>query len=117
MSDSGMSLAEEVHISEADVRDLNTVADRYFAAVVEGDVDVLALLLAQDARIWHNVDNHGSSRQENLDAFQAARGFIRDLRYEEVRRSFLPGAFLQQHVIRGRHDNGEEVRCPAIMKI
>ncbi|HEY2833502.1 MAG TPA: hypothetical protein VGJ14_13830 [Sporichthyaceae bacterium] len=42
-----------------------------------------------------------------------SRGF----RFEEVRRTFLPGAFVQQHVIRGRGEAGNEINCPAILKV
>src|SRR5260221_11914360 len=97
-----------VQVSEAEVQELNDVADRYFGAVVDGDIDAVASLYADDFRIWHNVDNHESSRQENLDAFRAALGFIHDVRYEEVRRLFLPGIVLEQHVVRGHDGNGNE---------
>lgn len=34
-----------------------------------------------------------------------------------MRRYFVPGAFYQQHVIRGQQPDGSEIRCPAILKV
>jgi hypothetical protein len=42
---------------------------------------------------------------------------VENFRFEEVRRSYLPGAVLQQHVIRGRDEAGNEINCPAILKV
>jgi ketosteroid isomerase-like protein len=106
-----------VHLTEKEVHALNSVADRYFAAVVDGDFEVLAALYADDFRIWHNADDHESTGHENLAAFRATRGFIHDLRYEEVRRTFVPGVVFEQHVVRGHDGNGTEIHCPAILKV
>lgn len=110
-------MAQPVHLDEVEMRALDAIADRYFGAVEEGDVDAVASIYAPDARIWHNVNDYESSREESLDAFRTARPSIRELRYENVRRAYLPGALIQQHVIRGRDGEGTEIRCPAILKL
>ena len=109
-------MAGVVHIDEAEARELNQVADRFFSAVEKGDVDGLREIYSPDARIWHNFDDYASTRDENLGVLRWVSNHIDDFRFEEVRRSFVPGAFLQQHVIRGRDEAGSEINCPAILK-
>ena len=110
-------MAGMVHIDEADVRELDQVADRFFTAVEKGDVDEVREIYSPDARIWHNVDDYASTRDENLGVLRWVANHIDGFRFEEVRRWFLPGAFVQQHVIRGRDVAGNEVTCPAILKV
>ena len=55
--------------------------------------------------------------EQHLDVLRWVSGHVAELRLENVRRSFLPGAFLQQHVMKGRDANGNELSCPGIMKV
>ena len=42
------------------------LADRFFAAIETGDVDVLRELYHPDAEIWHNTDGVAQRRDDNL---------------------------------------------------
>ena len=83
----------------------------------KGDVDAVKEIYSPDARIWHNFDNYASTRDENLGVLKWVGNHVENFRFEEVRRAYLPGAFLQQHVIRGRDEAGNEINCPAILKV
>lgn len=107
----------EIHVDVDEVAELDDVATRFFAAVEAGDVDTVGKIYAADARIWHNFDNYASTREENLEVLSWVSKNVTGFRFEEVRRTFLPGAFLQQHVIRGTGADGKEINCPAILKV
>lgn len=110
-------MAQGVNIDANQIEALNRVADRFFGAVEKGDVDTVKEIYSPDARIWHNFDNYASTREENLGVLKWVSHHVDGFRFEEVRRSYLPGAFLQQHVIRGRDEAGNEINCPAILKV
>jgi hypothetical protein len=110
-------MAQGVNIDAKQVEALDRVADRFFGAVEKGDVDTVKEIYSPDARIWHNFDNYASTREENLGVLKWVGNHVEGFRFEEVRRYYLPGAFLQQHVIRGRDEAGNEINCPAILKV
>ena len=110
-------MAQGVNIDANQIEALNRIADRFFGAVEKGDVDTVKEIYSPDARIWHNFDNYASTREENLGVLKWVGNHVDGFRFEEVRRSYLPGAFLQQHVIRGRDEAGNEINCPAILKV
>lgn len=110
-------MTQAVHIDEAEARAIDDVAERFFTAVEKGDVDAVREIYAPDARIWHNFDDYASTRDENLGVLRWVSNHVEGFRFEEVRRAYLPGAFLQQHVIRGRDEAGNEINCPAILKV
>ena len=110
-------MAQGVNIDANQIEALNRVADRFFGAVEKGDVETVKEIYSPDARIWHNFDNYASTREENLGVLKWVGNHVENFRFEEVRRSYLPGAFLQQHVIRGRDEAGNEINCPAILKV
>ena len=110
-------MAQAVHVDEAEAKALDDVAEHFFAAVEKGDIETVRDIYSPEARIWHNFDNYASTREENLGVLRWVTKHIDSFRFEEVRRTFLPGAFLQQHVIRGRDEEGNEIHCPAILKV
>ena len=110
-------MAQGVNIDANQIEALNRIADRFFGAVEKGDVETVKEIYSPDARIWHNFDNYASTREENLGVLKWVGNHVENFRFEEVRRSYLPGAFLQQHVIRGKDEAGNEINCPAILKV
>lgn len=102
---------------EIEIKALDDVADRFFAAVEAGDIDGVKEIYSPDARIWHNFDDYASTREENLQVLGWVTANVSGFRFEEVRRCYVPGAFIQQHVIRGQKADGSEIRCPAILKV
>ncbi|MGH8998508.1 MAG: nuclear transport factor 2 family protein [Acidimicrobiia bacterium] len=111
-----MAVRESV-VSAAECNELDDIAGRFFAAVERGDVEAVRQIYAPDARIWHNFDNYASTREENLGVLRFVSNHVKGFRFEDVRREFLPGAFLQRHVIRGVDEAGNEIVCPAMLRV
>ncbi|MHA4853418.1 nuclear transport factor 2 family protein [Rhodococcus sp. MSC1_016] len=78
---------------------MNALADRFFAAVSDGDETTLTELYAPDARIWHNDDGREQTVTENLRVLRWLSRTVENLRYEDIRRHELPDGFAQQHVL------------------
>ena len=88
---------------------------RFFAALEDGDIAALREIYAPDAVIWHNDDLIEQPVDENLKVLQGLHRAVSGLHYEIIRRVPAPDGVLQQHVLRGRLDNGAEVELHAAM--
>ena len=93
------------------------LGERFFAALMAGDTAAIAELYAPDATIWHNYDNQDQDRDANLVTLAWVIRHVKDLRYEEIRRSALPDGFVQQHVLRGIAPDGSKLDVPAMMRV
>jgi ketosteroid isomerase-like protein len=93
------------------------LGDRLFTALMAGDTATIAELYAPDATIWHNFDNQDQDREANLATLGWVISHVKDLRYEEIRRSALADGFVQQHVLRGVAPNGSKLDVPAMMRV
>jgi ketosteroid isomerase-like protein len=89
------------------------VADRLFAAVERGDLDAVRAIYAPDAVIWHNNDGVVQTVDENLRVLAWSTSRIAAFRYEDVCRTATAEGFIEQHVLRGRAPNGEELHVAA----
>jgi ketosteroid isomerase-like protein len=89
------------------------VAEALFRAVEAGDVDAVRNLYHPDVRVWHNSDDHGQTRDENLRTLAWLVDHVADRRYEVLRRVPIDGGFLQQHVLHGRLPDGSALRLHA----
>jgi ketosteroid isomerase-like protein len=89
------------------------LADRFFAAVETGDVDVLRELYHPDAEIWHNTDGVAQRRDDNLATLAWMRRHLPDLHYTAIRRAATTDGFVQQHVLVATNRAGRRVEVPA----
>jgi ketosteroid isomerase-like protein len=80
--------------------EIQAVAERFFRAIEEGDLDAVKACYASDAVVWHNF----------------VVGAVANRRYEEVRRVVLDDGFVQQHVLRGDAPGGR-LEMPAMMRV
>lgn len=83
------------------------LAARFFEALEAKDEDAVRACYAPDARIWLNFSPHEQSVDENVAGLAWLAERLSDKKYDVVRREVLPNGFLQQHVLRGRLNNGE----------
>jgi ketosteroid isomerase-like protein len=88
---------------------------RFFAAIEAGDIAAVREIYAPDALIWHNDDLIEQPVEENLKVLQGLHRAVSGLHYEIIRRAPAPDGVLQQHVLRGRLQNGAEVELHAAM--
>lgn len=92
----------------------DTVLDRFFNAILAGDMMAVEAIYAPDAQIWHNTDNAVQDVAANLRTLAWVGRSIRDLRYEAIRRAPLDsGKVLQEHVLRGVAPNGQPLNVVA----
>ncbi len=91
------------------------LADGFFAAIADGDVETLESLLAEDLEVHANFLDTPNDRRTTLAVLRWLHRNVRDLRYDVVRREELPGGYVQQHVLRGIAPDGSELRVPACM--
>jgi ketosteroid isomerase-like protein len=95
--------------SGADVAAMDRLADRFFAAIEQGDMRTLASLYTADAVVWHNTDKREQPQAENVAMLATLSQLFSSLRYANVRRRFFDGGFVQQHDARITARTGE--RC------
>lgn len=98
--------------------DVIALAERFFKAIEDGDVETVRSIYAPDAVIWHNSDPPGEratgqSAAENLEVIANLPQRITNLKYEVFQREATQSGFVQQHVLRGTMLNGEPFVLPA----
>ena len=91
------------------------LCERFFAAVTAGDLDAVREIYAPEAITWHNHDNTEQALDQTLRVLAALPRFIKDFRYEDVRRYAIAEGFVEQHVVRGSTMRGEEIAIPAVV--
>lgn len=94
---------------------MTEISDRFFAAATANDIDALRALYAEEARIWHNWDDHEQDVEENLTSLAGIPQRYDSFGYDDVRTVDLPDGFLRQHDILAERA-GRSVRVPAILR-
>ena len=80
---------------------MRAVAERFFKAIEQADIETVRDCYARDAVIWHNIDGKEKSCDENIVALKSMVARISDRRYEQRRLHVFESGFVQQHVLRG----------------
>jgi uncharacterized protein len=88
---------------------------RFFAALEAGDIDTVRAIYAPDALIWHNDDLIEQPVEENLKVLAGLHKAVSGLHYEVIRRAPADDGVIQQHILRGKLRNGQEVALHAAM--
>ncbi len=91
------------------------LADRFFAAIMTGDLDTVRTLYDVQLEVWHNYDELNQTKEQNLRSLQWFTATLGPLQYVEVQRTVLPDGFWQQHVTELRRD-GVTTRIPAALR-
>ena len=97
--------------------DIDTLADRIFAAIEAGDVEAVRGIYADDVTVWHNFDQVDQTREQNLHTLGWMHAHASGLRYTDVRRLVLDHGFVQQHVLRATARDGTEMAIPAMLNV
>ena len=95
--------------------EIEDLAQRFLAAILNGDVDAVLAIYADDATIWHNFDNVDQTPAENARTMKFLIRTLTNMRYEEIRRNVLPDGYVQQHVLRATGPKGE-LNMPAMLR-
>jgi ketosteroid isomerase-like protein len=89
------------------------LADRFFAAIEQGDVAEVERIYAPDAVIWHNYDRADSTVAENLKVLGGLVRATTDRAYTSRRVLPTPSGFVQQHVLIAHRQDGRRLELPA----
>ncbi len=81
-------------------------AERFIAAIQDGDVDTVRACYRPDASIWHNTDGIEQTVEQNMRVMAWFARTLPDRRYRILRREALPDGFLQQHVLEATLPDG-----------
>ena len=84
--------------------------DRFFAAIVAGDLDAVEGCYADDVEVWHNVTGRSLDKQASIDLLRFWHGAVADMSYEILERHTHDGGAHQRHIVRGRA-KGEDVEA------
>ncbi len=95
--------------------DTNALADRIMRAIEQSDVETITACYAPDACIWHNFDGKEQSVDENLRTIRWIDKRLKNRKYQIVSRHSFDGGYVQQHVLTGTLNNGQDFRMPACL--
>lgn len=91
----------------------HAVADRFVAALENGEVASLLSCYAKDAYIWHNFDEVVMTPAQNAVSVERDLfGNFPTREYLDIRRHILPGGLLQQHVLKLTRADGRSFAWP-----
>lgn len=96
---------------------LDQLAEEFFGAIIDGDLECLAELYDPAAEIWHNITQQTQSREGGLAVLE---GFVRTSsgrRYEVEGREFFADGFVQRHTLRYIADSGDPVSVPVCIVV
>lgn len=83
------------------------IAESFSNAYPDGDYDTLRSIFHPEAVIWHNFDRQEQTVEENL-AMAANVHDVTRFRYDNIRRYYFDGGYVQQHEVRGETQAGVE---------
>ncbi|OBF29380.1 DUF4440 domain-containing protein [Mycobacterium sp. ACS1612] len=87
------------------VANAETIADRLFGAIQNGDVAAVEQLWSPDVVVWKVADRErGKARA--LRVIDWFVGATTERRYEILERKFFDGGFVQQHILHARGHTG-----------
>ena len=75
--------------------------DRFFAAIVAGDLDTVADCYAEDVEVWHNVTRTALDKAGSVGLLRYWTSEVADRSYEIKERSTFDGGAVQRHVVHG----------------
>lgn len=89
--------------------------DAFFPAVERGDINLLRTFYNEDARIWHSRDEIEETVDQNMQLISSFIARVKDRKYEQVRRDFFEGGFVQTHVVTGILEDGSKLAFPVAL--
>src|SRR5581483_12294694 len=100
-----------MRMTDEQIREL---ADRFFRAVEEGDVDVIRQCYDKDIIVWHNNDEVEQTGEQNIALLELTFTRLHNRQYRNRRVNIFPGGFVQQHDLHGVRNDGTKVSMPVV---
>jgi ketosteroid isomerase-like protein len=103
------------HATGLDPDQIGALADRIFAAIESGDAETVAAIWADDVVVWHNTDGLEQDKAANLRVLSWMAANTTQRSYRDIRRTVVPGGFVQQHVLHVEFADGRTGDLPAAL--
>lgn len=101
-------------LPEMETNEKVEILERFFAAIQAADLATVEAIYHPGCVIWHNHDNATQTVAENLPVLAWVSRKIRDVSYDEVRRTpMASGQVVQEHVLHGTAPNGKTLAIAA----
>lgn len=95
---------------------IRAVANRFFNAIEDADIDTMYDTMAPNGVVWHNYDEIVVDREFTKQLLSGLVRRIDNVKYGDRRVIVYPGGFTQMHVMTGtRKHDGVPVRLPAAL--
>ena len=95
---------------EQEIEECRAVADRFFNALLAGNLGELQASCAPGAVLWINLTEQERPLVASLPGFAQLPAEVTGFRMEAVRRRGLLGGFVEQHVLTGTLPDGDVLR-------
>ncbi|SEO82473.1 nuclear transport factor 2 family protein [Trujillonella endophytica] len=91
------------------------VVDRMYDALARGDVAAARACVTDDVVVWHSFDQVPVGHAELLTAWEQLIGGFAERSFVDVRRSPVPGGWVQRHTMVCTTASGDRVAWPLCM--
>jgi ketosteroid isomerase-like protein len=93
------------------------IVDRLFDALARGDVAAALACCTPQARIWHSFDRIAQDRDAAKAGWEAFIAGFPERAFTDVRRSAIPGGFVQQHTMAVKTAAGARIAWPVCLVV
>jgi ketosteroid isomerase-like protein len=108
-------MISDISRTPMDKEDLRSLVCRFFDAAEAGDLETIESLYAEDVIVWHNNDNIGQTKSQNLAALAGAFERLVKRRYADRVLNLFDGGFVQQHRFIAIRQDGEIIEMPVVV--
>ena len=92
---------------------IRQLAEHFFNAIEQGDLEAVRAIYAPDAIVWHNTDGVASPVSDNLKTLENFIKHVPQRHYTRRRLDVFEGGFVEQHLLKGKLADGREVSLNA----
>ncbi|MCC2602493.1 nuclear transport factor 2 family protein [Sphingopyxis yananensis] len=106
--------------NDPDSQDIARLAQRFFDAIEDGDIDTMRASFTPDAVIWHNSDERDTTVEQTAVVLTGMVARIKNRKYADRRLQIFEGGFVQQHVLTGNRlfdDGAVRLPCAIICQV
>ena len=94
---------------------IRALAQRFFQAVEDGDVEGVRDSYTPDVVIWHGHTRAEQDRETNVETLARFISVSRERRYTDRKLHVLPDGFVQQHLLVATSNGGAVLELPAAL--
>jgi ketosteroid isomerase-like protein len=88
------------------------IIDRLYGALAEGDVEAARACCTDDLEVWHSFDQKVVDLKQTLAGWRQLVGGFPERDFVDVRRSPVPGGWVQRHQMVARTHDGKRIAWP-----